>query len=264
MFRPRRNAESKNGVRVPHPALSGQQRERRTLPASAMAAASSCPAPRSRGRTAREAAAATAHIPKSSYVAARWRETQPACRRPVLVLPGHVRGRTGEGMRAHPTSRSSVRHRRPSMPPATNSPPAGTRRPLACRCSPGEHVQPAGSPPGPADVPHSAPDMSDLSSLNIEFPVLVKAAGGGGGRGLRVVREPGGLADAVAVASAEADAAFGLDAVLVGWFPSSRCPHWRRRARRCGREPRYSAPPKHRSSRRPAGRRWARRERSRP
>ncbi len=41
------------------------------------------------------------------------------------------------------------------------------------------------------------------------FPVLVKAAGGGGGRGLRVVREPGGLADAVSVASAEAGAAFG-------------------------------------------------------
>jgi acetyl-CoA carboxylase, biotin carboxylase subunit len=41
------------------------------------------------------------------------------------------------------------------------------------------------------------------------FPVLVKAAGGGGGRGLRVVRDPGGLGAAVAVASAEADAAFG-------------------------------------------------------
>ena len=43
----------------------------------------------------------------------------------------------------------------------------------------------------------------------IGFPVLVKAAGGGGGRGLRVVREPGELADAVTVASAEAGAAFG-------------------------------------------------------
>ena len=43
----------------------------------------------------------------------------------------------------------------------------------------------------------------------IGFPVLVKAAGGGGGRGLRVVRGPGELADAVSVASAEAGAAFG-------------------------------------------------------
>ena len=43
----------------------------------------------------------------------------------------------------------------------------------------------------------------------IGFPVLVKAAGGGGGRGLRVVRDPGELGHAVAVASAEAEAAFG-------------------------------------------------------
>jgi len=43
----------------------------------------------------------------------------------------------------------------------------------------------------------------------IRYPVLVKAAGGGGGRGLRVVGEPGQLAGAVAVASAEAEAAFG-------------------------------------------------------
>jgi acetyl-CoA carboxylase, biotin carboxylase subunit len=42
----------------------------------------------------------------------------------------------------------------------------------------------------------------------IGYPVLVKAAGGGGGRGLRVVRDPGQLGEAVAVASAEARAAF--------------------------------------------------------
>jgi acetyl-CoA carboxylase, biotin carboxylase subunit len=43
----------------------------------------------------------------------------------------------------------------------------------------------------------------------IGYPVLVKAAGGGGGRGLRVVRDPADLAHAAAVASAEAGAAFG-------------------------------------------------------
>jgi acetyl-CoA carboxylase biotin carboxylase subunit len=42
----------------------------------------------------------------------------------------------------------------------------------------------------------------------IGYPVLVKAAGGGGGRGLRVVRNPADLAEAVAVGSAEAQAAF--------------------------------------------------------
>ena len=39
--------------------------------------------------------------------------------------------------------------------------------------------------------------------------MLVKAAGGGGGRGLRVVRDPAELGAAVAMASAEAQAAFG-------------------------------------------------------
>ncbi len=43
----------------------------------------------------------------------------------------------------------------------------------------------------------------------IGYPVLVKAAGGGGGRGLRVVGDPGQLSGAVTMASAEADAAFG-------------------------------------------------------
>ncbi|MFY9776217.1 MAG: acetyl-CoA carboxylase biotin carboxylase subunit, partial [Trebonia sp.] len=46
-------------------------------------------------------------------------------------------------------------------------------------------------------------------AARIGLPVLVKAAGGGGGRGLRVVRDPGELGHAVAVASAEAEAAFG-------------------------------------------------------
>ena len=53
-----------------------------------------------------------------------------------------------------------------------------------------------------------AADAARLAE-RIGYPVLVKAAGGGGGRGLRVVRDPGQLAEAVAVASAEAQAAFG-------------------------------------------------------
>jgi acetyl-CoA carboxylase, biotin carboxylase subunit len=48
-----------------------------------------------------------------------------------------------------------------------------------------------------------------LLAERIGYPVLVKAAGGGGGRGLRVVTEPGQLAGAVTVASAEAQAACG-------------------------------------------------------
>ena len=57
-----------------------------------------------------------------------------------------------------------------------------------------------------ARLAHAA-DAARLAE-RIGYPVLVKAAGGGGGRGLRVVRDPGRLAEAVAVASAEAQAAF--------------------------------------------------------
>jgi acetyl-CoA carboxylase biotin carboxylase subunit len=43
----------------------------------------------------------------------------------------------------------------------------------------------------------------------IGYPLLFKAAAGGGGRGIRIVRNPGELADAFGSASAEARAAFG-------------------------------------------------------
>ena len=46
------------------------------------------------------------------------------------------------------------------------------------------------------------------------FPLLVKAAGGGGGRGMRVVRDAGQLEDALAAAAREAEAAFGNGTVF--------------------------------------------------
>ena len=54
----------------------------------------------------------------------------------------------------------------------------------------------------------SGVDEAGVLAARIGYPVLVKAAGGGGGRGLRVVRDPADLAEAVAVGSAEAQAAF--------------------------------------------------------
>jgi acetyl/propionyl-CoA carboxylase alpha subunit len=52
----------------------------------------------------------------------------------------------------------------------------------------------------------------------IGFPLIVKAAAGGGGRGMRVVRERGGLEDALAAARREAGVAFGDDRVFCERF----------------------------------------------
>jgi acetyl/propionyl-CoA carboxylase alpha subunit len=48
----------------------------------------------------------------------------------------------------------------------------------------------------------------------IGFPLMIKAAAGGGGRGMRVVREASELEDALAAARREAKAAFGDDRVF--------------------------------------------------
>ena len=60
-------------------------------------------------------------------------------------------------------------------------------------------------------------DGADLARLGGEvgYPLLVKASAGGGGRGMRVVAEPAGLAGAVAAARREAAASFGDDTVFL-------------------------------------------------
>jgi acetyl-CoA carboxylase biotin carboxylase subunit len=52
-------------------------------------------------------------------------------------------------------------------------------------------------------------------AAEIGYPVLVKAAAGGGGRGMKVARSEDRLLDALATAKAEAKAAFGDDAVYL-------------------------------------------------
>jgi len=52
----------------------------------------------------------------------------------------------------------------------------------------------------------------------VGYPVIIKAAGGGGGRGMRVVHTEAALVNAVAMTKAEAGAAFGNPAVYMEKF----------------------------------------------
>ena len=69
-------------------------------------------------------------------------------------------------------------------------------------------------------VPGSEGGVADAAealrvAAEIGYPVLVKAASGGGGRGMKVARGPGELESAMATARTEAKAAFGDDAVYL-------------------------------------------------
>ena len=62
-------------------------------------------------------------------------------------------------------------------------------------------------------------DQSDealtAAAARIGYPLLVKPSAGGGGKGMRTVREPKGLTDALAAARREAAAAFGDDRLIL-------------------------------------------------
>ena len=58
-------------------------------------------------------------------------------------------------------------------------------------------------------------DLRSSSTPDVGFPVLVKAAAGGGGKGMRVVREASELDAAIAAAAREAKSAFGDDTLLI-------------------------------------------------
>lgn len=73
-----------------------------------------------------------------------------------------------------------------------------------------EAAKEAGLPllPGSATALKDAKDAEAMAK-KIGFPVILKAAAGGGGRGMKIVRSPDAVAQAFNTASAEAVAAFG-------------------------------------------------------
>jgi acetyl-CoA carboxylase biotin carboxylase subunit len=72
--------------------------------------------------------------------------------------------------------------------------------------------------PGPdEDLPADPAEIAAIANA-IGYPVIVKAAGGGGGRGMRIVEDPASLHDALMLTREEARRAFGNPVVYVEKF----------------------------------------------
>src|SRR5439155_4033815 len=68
------------------------------------------------------------------------------------------------------------------------------------------------------DAPVSSADDAKKLAAKLGYPVIIKAAMGGGGRGMRVVREPDKLAESLESARREAGTAFGVPDVFLEKF----------------------------------------------
>ncbi|MDG2375234.1 MAG: acetyl-CoA carboxylase biotin carboxylase subunit, partial [Woeseiaceae bacterium] len=99
-------------------------------------------------------------------------------------------------------------------------PPASAIREMGDKVAAIQAMKRAGVP----TVPGSDGALSDNAEKNLKmareigYPIIIKAAGGGGGRGMRVVHAEASLTNAITVTQAEARAAFGNETVYMEKF----------------------------------------------
>jgi acetyl-CoA carboxylase biotin carboxylase subunit len=101
-------------------------------------------------------------------------------------------------------------------------PTAASIRTMGDKVAAKRAMREAGVPcvPGPDTSLPDDPAVAQVIAREIGYPVIVKAAGGGGGRGMRAVHDPATLADALAVTREEARRAFGNAELYVEKFLS--------------------------------------------
>jgi acetyl-CoA carboxylase biotin carboxylase subunit len=88
-------------------------------------------------------------------------------------------------------------------------PPADVMAKMGDKAQAKAEMRAAGVPLVPGTEGTATLEQARAAADEFGFPVLLKAAAGGGGRGMRLVTDASGLDDAYARASAEAEAAFG-------------------------------------------------------
>jgi acetyl/propionyl-CoA carboxylase alpha subunit len=101
-------------------------------------------------------------------------------------------------------------------------PPAAVIEAMGSKTNAKRTMAAAGVPVVPGAELDATTDV-EAAGRGVGLPLLVKASAGGGGRGMRVVRSLGELAEAIAGASAEAAASFGDPAVFLERYLES--PH---------------------------------------
>jgi acetyl-CoA carboxylase, biotin carboxylase subunit len=94
-------------------------------------------------------------------------------------------------------------------------PPADVMARMGDKARAKAEMRAAGVPLVPGTDGVAGPEEARVAAEELGFPVLLKAAAGGGGKGMRVVTEPDGLHDAYQRAAAEAHAAFGDGSLYV-------------------------------------------------
>ncbi|MCA1510483.1 acetyl-CoA carboxylase biotin carboxylase subunit [Bradyrhizobium sp. NBAIM01] len=99
-------------------------------------------------------------------------------------------------------------------------PPADCIRTMGDKVAAKRAMRLAGVPcvPGPDSALPDDPAEVHVIARGIGYPVIIKAAGGGGGRGMRIVRSEAALDEALALTRAEASKAFKNAAVYMEKF----------------------------------------------
>ena len=98
-------------------------------------------------------------------------------------------------------------------------PPPAAIRAMGDKTEARRRMQEAGVPIVPGgSAPVDDPVAARAAAEEIGYPVMVKAAAGGGGKGMRVVRDPDALAAALEAAASEALKAFGDASVYLEKF----------------------------------------------
>ena len=99
-------------------------------------------------------------------------------------------------------------------------PRAETIRLMGDKVSAKDAMKKAGVPCVPGSEGALTDDPAEIikTAKKVGYPVIIKAAGGGGGRGMRVVHTEAALINAVAMTKAEAQAAFGNPMVYMEKF----------------------------------------------